>query len=108
MLPAPIAPDHNMGKQLLYSRLHADGEAGQSIDFKHRKCEFSITTKVRAANCCRVCACVSSRTDTQIDIIDTHADTDNSSKTPVCTNSSALAALDPAFCALCHHVAEFL
>ena len=43
------APDRNMGKQLWDSLPH--DEAGQSIDFKHRKWEFPITVKVRAVNC---------------------------------------------------------
>ena len=41
------APDHNMGKQLC---LRMQDETEQSIDFKHRKCEFPITAKVRATN----------------------------------------------------------
>ncbi len=54
MLPAPpvrvSAPDRNMGKQLWDLRLRIDDDAGQSIDFKHRKWEFPITAKV-GANC---------------------------------------------------------
>ena len=45
------APDGNMDKQLWDSRKKADDEAEHSIDFKHRKWEFTITAKVRAANC---------------------------------------------------------
>ena len=45
------APDRNMDKQMWDSRLRVDDEAEQSINSKHRKWAFPITTKVRAANC---------------------------------------------------------
>ena len=52
MLPgAPFcvsASGRNMSKQLWES---VDDEAEQRIDSMHRKWEFPITTKVRAANC---------------------------------------------------------
>ena len=46
------APDRGIGKQLWDSRVRVDNEAKQLIDFKHRKWEFPITTKVRDANRC--------------------------------------------------------
>ena len=42
----------NMIRQLWGLSLCVDDERHQSIDFKHRKWEFPITAKVRAANCC--------------------------------------------------------
>ena len=54
------APDRNMGKQLWHSRLRVDDEAEQLIDFKHRKWEFPIMTKVCDAKCVYLCACVCS------------------------------------------------
>ena len=51
ILPAPGAPDRNMDKQLMDSRLPVDKEAEESIDFKFHKREFPITTNVRATNC---------------------------------------------------------
>ena len=60
--PPPVRAsglDRNMGKQLWEPRLRADDEAEQSIDFKHRKWEFPVTTKVRTVDeCLRVCVCV--------------------------------------------------
>jgi hypothetical protein len=40
-----------MIKKMLDSRLCMNDEAGQLTCFKHRKWEFPITAKVRAANC---------------------------------------------------------
>ena len=59
ILPAtPVrvsAPDRSMGKRLWDSKLRADDQAKQSIDFKHRKWEFPISAtcsaKVLVANC---------------------------------------------------------
>ena len=60
LLPPPSvrvsALDRSVVKRLWDSRLHVDDEVEQSIDFplsikyKHRKWEFPITAKVRAAN----------------------------------------------------------
>ena len=64
MLPTHIhtvrisAPDRNMGEQPWDSILRVDDEAEQSIDFKHRKCEFPIAAKVRAAKCWLMSKCV--------------------------------------------------
>ena len=41
----------DLDNQLWNSSLRVDDEAEQSIGFKHREWEFSITAKVRAANC---------------------------------------------------------
>ena len=55
MLAAPhvhiSAPYRNMYIQLWNSSLRVDDEAEQSIGFKNREWEFSITAKVRTANC---------------------------------------------------------
>ena len=51
-----VSANRNMGKQLWDLSLCVDDEGHQSIDFKHRKWEFPITAKVRAANCWRVFA----------------------------------------------------
>ena len=48
MLPATSAPDRNIDKRQWDSRVHADGEAEQLIDSKHRKWKFPVTVKVRA------------------------------------------------------------
>ena len=51
ILPAPGAPDRNMDKQLMDSRLPVDNKEEQSIDLKRHKWKFPITTNVRATNC---------------------------------------------------------
>ena len=48
--PKPYYGITGMDKQMWDPRLRVDDEAEQSIDFKHRKWEFPLTTKVRAAN----------------------------------------------------------
>ena len=54
MLPAPAirvsAPVRNIGRRVRDPHLRVGHESEQSVNFKHRKWEFPITTKVRAAN----------------------------------------------------------
>ena len=59
-----------MSKRLWELRVPVNDEAEHRIDLMHRKWEFSVAVKVRAANCCtkfyvlcvraraRVCVCV--------------------------------------------------
>ena len=67
MLPGtPVfasAPDCKMDKQLWDVNLLVDDEVQQPTDFKHRKWEFTVTTKVQTVDeCLRLCvhACLQS------------------------------------------------
>ena len=67
---------------------------------------YTITIKQLHTRVGNPCIDTLAHRDTQIDT-ETHADTDNAN-TPVCTDSFAVANLDPVCYAACQHIAEFL